>query len=141
VSQLVYTRGPNAGMTLGQVSDPRMEAMIKMRSPRTADAMKMGSKFKAAVLSKWDYYQKNYGYKKTKASAKAASIVISDDLSKSFPDKLGTIRINDPEAVYEIIEPFEIKLPWWLDWKLIVAGAAVVYFGPGIIGRYRKGAR
>ena len=118
-----------------------MEALIKMNSPETAEAMKLGRTFKAAVLSKWDYYQKNYGYKKTKESAKAASVVISDDLLRTFPAKLGTIRINDPAAVYEIIEPLELKWPWWLDWKLLAGGAAALYFGPGILGRYRRGRK
>lgn len=135
MSRLRYTKGANKGMTLGQVQDPRMMALIQMNAPKTASLMKAAEKFKEEVLFKWDFYRKNYGYKKTKESAKAAAGPISNELLKSFSAEVG----NTPDAVYKIIAPFEINLPWWLDWKLLAAGAAAVYFGPGVIGRYRRG--
>jgi len=145
MSRLVYKHGPHAGQEfLGQSSTEFniYATFAEMQSPGMKQVFEQASLFKKAVLEKWDFYQKNYGYKKTKASAKAASGNISKDLLERFPAKVNGIRLNDADSVYELINPLEIhwpKLPWWLNWKLIAAGAVAVYFGPGIIGRYRRG--
>jgi hypothetical protein len=90
------------------------------------------------VLSKWAHYQKNYGYKNTKASAKAAAPEISRELLKEFPakDDLG-LRLNDVQGVERLITPL-FDMPKLPSASVIIGIIAAIAILPGMLGRYAK---
>lgn len=129
--------------------DMRGQAMFlpgtrKESNPFVAQRTREGvaADFKRDVMAKWEIYKRDFGYKDTFDSAKAASLKISAELAKKWKpfDTQGN-RQNDPETVYAMIKPFGVPLPWWANWKLLAGGAVAILILPGMLGRYLRARR
>jgi len=152
MSRLCYTRGPNAGETLGQAA---LYSMIPGQSFTDVTAHR---KLQDMVRGKYRYYQ---GKKFT--NEKAFSAIAADMAKEGVKLTLQDVRIlvhgsvgflargaakKTGQAVKavgkkagDIVEDLGEKAKGFLLKPLLYAAAigAVIYFGPGMLGRFGGG--